>query len=98
MGMSMRWSVRYERGHLSGYTDDLGIIADRNQWVMQVLPGWYARVDLGVPHAWHEPYRAYDEAEDWCRTNLRNWMGVRNNLEIHIGSKDEAALFELVWG
>lgn len=28
----------------SGYTDDLGIIADRNQWVPEQVPGWYVFV------------------------------------------------------
>ena len=28
----------------AGYTDDLGILADRNQWVSTQKPGWYVLV------------------------------------------------------
>lgn len=38
-----------------GYTDDLGIIADRNQWVSEQKPGWYVfvgRDDYGDVMEW----------------------------------------------
>lgn len=50
-------NLGYREYRPSGFTDDLGIIADRNQWVDAQLPGWYVRVNgngLGDVLAWLE--------------------------------------------
>jgi hypothetical protein len=46
----------YRRGHPAGYTDDLGIIADRNQWVDAVTGGYHSEVDP----------QDYQEIREWC--------------------------------
>jgi len=35
----------WRTGHAAGYTDDLGIIADRNQWMDAEISGWISDID-----------------------------------------------------
>lgn len=53
---------RWVDGHPAGYTDDLGIIADRDQWVDEVSPGWYSAF---------EP-QEYSAMREWCEKNLKH--------------------------
>ena len=39
-------NLHYRCGHPAGWTDDLGIIADKNQWVREELPGWYCYIPI----------------------------------------------------
>lgn len=52
----------YERGHPAGYTDDLGIIADENQWVEYQPSGWRSQIDP----------QDYMEMREWCEQNLEH--------------------------
>lgn len=56
----------YRRGHPAGYTDDLGIIADRNQWVTEVTGGYYSEVDPQEYFAMREWCEQKFKHGDWC--------------------------------
>lgn len=45
--------------HPAGYTDDLGIIADRDQWVAAEPSGWYLYPT--------------EEVHTWCTENLESY-------------------------
>lgn len=55
----------YEEGHFGGWTDDLGIIADRNLYVPAKRWGWY----------WRRPQKVTTEMYDWLRANLGDGHG-----------------------
>jgi hypothetical protein len=77
----------YRRGHPAGYTDDLGIIADRNQWVEAVTGGYHSTVDP----------QDYTEMYQWCTQNLRHndWcMGV---YYVILQREEDVAWFMLRW-
>ncbi len=77
----------YRPYYPSGYTDDLGIIADRNQWVPAQLPGWYVMVRNHDVITWleengidyHRPYRSnrnilmFDDRDTVINLKMR-WM------------------------
>lgn len=89
-GVNMKIEIRYERGNPAGYTDDLGIIADRNQWVNERLPGWYTRVH----HS-----RAM-EVYDWCEQNLQGYWQFAAGIperELYMGDEKDVTLFSLRW-
>jgi hypothetical protein len=46
----------------AGYTDDLGIIADRNQWVEEVVGGYYSVIDA----------QDYLPMREWCEQNFKH--------------------------
>lgn len=71
----------------AGYTDDLGIIADRNQWVDEQLPGWYSTVDR---NEWHEML-------DWAEENLKGGFAAKSHYFI-LDSDADVAWFMLRWG
>lgn len=86
----MQLEVSWRPGHPAGYTDDLGIIADENQWVDAELPGWYIY--------FNEPKRY--EVEDWCTDNLRDTWHIRYGMwyeTLYISSKRDLTLFLLRW-
>ena len=75
----------------AGYTDDFGIIADRNQWVEAVSPGWISDI---------EP-QEYTAMREWCEQNLKHgdWCtGVYYSVYYIILQNDEdVAWFLLRW-
>ena len=75
----------YRSGHPSGYTDDLGIIADRNQWVPGEMPGWYVKV----------PRSSKAHVVDWLRENGMEHSPWPGGIVIH-GEHDKM-LFDLRW-
>lgn len=87
-------SFSYSRGHSSGFTDDLGIIADRNQWVCEEVPGWYALL----------PWKDFNrfEVETWCKENLsgRFHVEVLNSysMKIMISTERDVVLFKMRFG
>lgn len=87
----MTLTLHYRRGHPAGYTDDLGIIADRNQWVDEELAGWYCYSICGLGFD-----RERQEMQDWCDQNLKNYWEV-NRKCVYISSEDDATLFKLRW-
>ena len=92
-------SFSYSKGHPSGFTDDLGIIADRNQWVCEEIPGWYALLP------WR-PYRGQDfslfEVETWCKENLSGRYHIEvvdsHSMKIMISTERDVVLFKMRFG
>lgn len=76
----------------AGYTDDLGIIADCNQWVNEVLPGWYLKVPVDMAREIHE----------WCDKNFNGrwkliaWDGGQMRT-LYISDDKDLSWFTLRW-
>ena len=86
----MKIEIRYERGHPEGYTDDLGIIADRNQWVRERLGGWYTWIH----------HSQISEVYEWCSKNLQGYWKLAagiNKRELYISEEKDVTLFSLRW-
>lgn len=85
----MSFKIWWENGHPAGYVDDLGIIADVNQWVDERIPGWYADVDLCFG-------KNAQEIRSWLDANLSgNWYVTGKC--IRIVEDNDATLFKLTW-
>lgn len=73
-----------------GWTDDLGIISDKNRWVREQLPGWYVFI----------PYQKAEEVYHWCNHNLKHdWSygaGV-NHRKLYISSDKDFTWFSMKW-
>lgn len=69
----------------SGYTDDLGIIADRNQWVPEQQPGWYVVSDFSTMHA----------IRKWLQENDMDYTEKGWTMILH--DRNDVALFKLRW-
>lgn len=84
----MTYSLQYCEGHPAGYTDDLGIIADRNQWVEEEFPGWYCWIP-----------RADDLAliRKWCMEYPKGLWYLKRSV-LYLADEEDATLFRLVWG
>jgi len=76
----------YQRGNPAGYTDDLGIIADKNQWVEYQPSGYRSAIDP----------QDYKEMREWCEQNLKGpwYTGI---YFIFIKSEKDVAWFMLRW-
>ncbi len=74
--------VYWYQGNEEGWTDDLGIIADRNQWISYRPPGWYL----------HE-YSI--EVHEWCKANLKSYE--YQNFEYCIHDERDVMLLKLRW-
>lgn len=81
-------SIIYIDGHPAGYTDDLGIISDVNQWVPETQSGWYVLMQYK-----HEINRIVE----WCKFNLSGYWKYNDNLMIYMSDDDDATLFKLTW-
>ena len=77
----------YERGNPAGYTDDLGIIADRNQWVEARPSGWRSEVDP----------QDYQGMREWCQQNLKHGTWYTGVYYIFIEHEEDVAWFMLRW-
>ncbi len=77
----------YRRGHPAGYTDDLGIIADRNQWVEAESPGWVSEVDP----------QDYLAIREWCEQNLRHGDWCTGAYYIILQNEEDVSWFLLRW-
>lgn len=87
----MKIKVHWEKGNPAGYTDDLGIIADRNQWVNERLAGWYTQI----------PYAQVMEIHEWCEQNLQGYWKLRQGgaleRELYMSEEKDVTLFSLRW-
>lgn len=84
----MKYVLHYRQGHPAGYTDDLGIIADRNQWVEEELTGWYCFM----------PYvKDVTDIKQWCEKNLADFWRFHKGM-LYIYNDNDATLFNLTWG
>ena len=90
--LSEKWFTKvilhWHEGHPGGMTDDLGIIADRDQYVEEELPGWYGYV----------PSDMEDAVRRWCIDVLENRCRFIRGQTIHVPYEDDAAMFTLRWG
>ncbi len=93
--MDMSWHISYEEGHPAGWTDDLGIMADRNQWVREVFPGWYACRWAG-DRQWVGMY-ADQNLRAWCETNLSGYWEIPRDGYVYMSSEEDVMLFKLNW-
>jgi hypothetical protein len=78
----------WHEGHPAGYTDDLGIIADRNQWVEAQRRGWQSEIDP----------QDYQEIREWCLQNLKHGTWHTGLFYILIDNDADVAWFMLRWG
>ena len=80
--MRLYW---YE-GNEAGWTDDLGIIADRNQRVPYRPQGWYL-----VDHS--------REVHEWCVAKLSSYYILTNGRwpEYYIDDEQDVMLLKLRW-
>lgn len=69
-----------------GYTDDLGIIADRNQWIPERPAGWH--VYNINPNDWYEVREWLDENNIWHETHYSRLV---------LKSESDVTLFMLRW-
>lgn len=81
-------------GNDEGLTDDLGIIADRDQWVPARPAGWYLHCSPG---------RDY-EILKWCRENLESYEEYRSDISMFGGiidrvilDEEDVILFKMRW-
>ena len=77
----------YHQGHPAGYTDDLGIIADKDQWVEEQKEGWFSVVD---PHD-------YLAIRDWCKQNLTHGDWCMGIYYVILRHEEDVAWFILRW-
>jgi hypothetical protein len=77
----------WRNGHPAGYTDDLGIIADRNQWVEEVTPGWYSDIDP----------QEYMAIREWCEQNLKHGDWCTGVYYVILQREEDVAWFMLRW-
>ena len=88
--VKMKIEIRYYRGNPAGYTDDLGIIADKNQWIPARGEGWYAWIH----------HNQAEEIHNWCQNNLQGrWTlgaGIPKR-ELYIRESKDVTLFSLKW-
>lgn len=78
----------WRNGNPAGYTDDLGIIADRNQWVEAVSPGWYSDIDP----------QDYGDMREWCKQTLKHGDWCTGPYYIILQNDEDVAWFMLRWG
>lgn len=77
----------YQRGHPAGYTDDLGIIADRNQWVEEQPRGWRSEIDP----------QDYMAIREWCEQNLKHGDWFTGAYYIFLKYEEDVSWFMLRW-
>jgi len=84
----LKIELHWHEGHGPGMTDDLGIIADRDQYVEEELPGWYGYI----------PPDMVDDVWRWCIDALENRCELIRGGMLRIPDDDDAAMFTLRWG
>jgi hypothetical protein len=80
-------SFTYRRGNPAGYTDDLGIIADCNQWVEAQTPGWISDIDP----------QDFMAMREWCEQNLKDGTWGIGVYYIILQNEEDVAWFMLRW-
>ncbi len=77
--------IEYIKYRPAGYTDDLGIIADRNQWVREQPEGWYVFCTLDK----------MDPVKNWLDENDIPYE--RYNYQFILTRKQDVVLLKLRW-
>lgn len=83
--MGMIIEIVYKPHRPEGYTDDLGIIADRNQWVPEQPEGWHIYID----------HTKWFEIREWLDDN--DIMHETYFSGIVLFRKRDVILFEMRW-
>jgi hypothetical protein len=78
-------NIYYRPYRPEGYTDDLGIISDRNQWIPEQPEGWYFWPEL----------REWGQIRDWMEKHSIEWDICQSNVVIR--KEKDAALFMMRW-
>jgi hypothetical protein len=86
---NMTWHVVYEHGHPEGWTD-------RNQWVREHLPGWYARHYYRENGPWASCYHQTD-LRKWCQENLTDYWEIPTDGYLYMSSEEDVMLFKMSW-
>jgi len=89
--MGKKISIHYRPYRPSGYTDDLGIISDTNQWIPAQEAGWYVSVPTNSK---------VSEITDWfTELGIDYSMKATVNYRTHfvIFNESDANLFALRW-
>jgi len=91
----IKFNFEYDRGHPAGYTDDLGILADRNQWALERRPGWYG-------YARDYTIDSLRPMNHWCKQNLKedSWHVKTSGegfIEVYIQNEKDYIMFLLRW-
>lgn len=89
------WDVSWDRGNSAGWSDDLGIIADTNQWVQERPAGWYARRYVG--NGWWVSVRGDQDLRDWCQQNLSSHWEIPPDGYLYMSSEEDVTLFKIAW-
>lgn len=89
----LQFHCMYRRGHPAGWTDDLGIIADRNQYISSELAGWYA-LPRDVVNL--RDLKWVRTVRQWCDDNLTGYWNI-DRAVVYINDDDDATLFRLTW-
>ena len=77
----------WRNGHPAGYTDDLGIIADRNQWVKEQKSGWFSDIDP----------RDHMAIREWCEQNVTHGYWYTGDYYLVLEDEKDVAWFLLRW-
>lgn len=77
--------VAYREYRPAGYTDDLGIIADRNQWIQAQPEGWHVYFD----------HKLWIEIRNWLDDNNIYHETYFNSVVLFYES--DVVLFKLRW-
>ena len=77
----------WRNGNPAGYTDDLGIIADRNQWIPGTKQGWYSDIDP----------QDYIPMREWCEQHLKHGDWCTGVYYIILQNESDVAWFMLRW-
>lgn len=83
----IKLNFTYQRGHPGGWTDDRGIIADKNQWIRERRSGWESNID---------PQDCM-EMREWCEQNLKHGPWYVGTYHIFIEREEDVAWFMLRW-
>lgn len=81
----MTVEISYRPHRPAGFTDDLGIIADRNQWIPEQHAGWYVLVN----------YDDWFDILDWLTENNIDHSVTSNGLMLF--NQEDVVLFKLRW-
>jgi hypothetical protein len=89
----MKFYAVHEEGYPAGWTDDLGIIADKNTYVTEHLPGWYVYIDPHVPVV---NYDILGPIRDWCDDNIKNYWSIGRG-HFYFSDEKDLSWFMLKW-
>jgi hypothetical protein len=82
----MKVTADYREYRPAGYTDDLGIIADRNQWVKEQPEGWHIFVRV----------KEWYDIRDWLVDNNIDYINYYSSIVLF--NESDVTMFLLRWG